>query len=123
MASALFSCGWTIVRGVQARRRRRAVQRARRQHREAVPLGDELQDRRHGVDLHRDLRPQAQAGEARLDQRADRVRPAGNDQREARQVAQAQRPRLACPPCAAPMRQSGSSSSIRISIAGDAVGL
>ncbi len=55
MASALLSCGWTMVRACSRSRRRGAVQRARRQHREAVPLGHELQDRRHGVDLHRDL--------------------------------------------------------------------
>ncbi len=47
--------------GVQALRRRCALHRARRQHREAVPLGHQLQDRRHGVDLQRDVRPQAQA--------------------------------------------------------------
>jgi len=69
----------------------RAVQRARRKHRVAQPFADELQDRAHRVDFHRDGGAQAHGGQPRLDEHPDRVRPARDDQREARQVAQAAR--------------------------------
>ncbi len=68
-----------------------AVERPRRQHGIAVALGDELEDRRHRVDLHRHLRSQAERREPRLDEHPDRVRPAGNDQRMERQVGEAER--------------------------------
>ena len=97
MARRLMSRGWTMARAYSLPRRFSAVQRSRRQHREAMALGHELQDRRHRVDLHRDLGPQAQAREAGLDEHPDGVRPARNEQREARQVAQPERGRLRVP--------------------------
>ena len=104
-------------------RRFGAVERPRRQDRVAVALGDELEDRRHRVDLHRDLRPQAERREPGLDEHADRVGPAGNDQRIERQVAQAGACAARRPLRLTLMRHSCSSRSGRASTAGDATGL
>ena len=77
-------------RGGEARGRRRALQRARGQHGEPMAFGDEFEDRGYRVDLHRHLRAQAEAREAGLDQAANRVGLAGEDQRKTRQVGKAQ---------------------------------
>src|SRR4029450_1358133 len=62
------------------------VERTRGKHGRAVTLSDELEDRRYRVDLHRDLRPLTELGEARLNQHSDRVRPARDDQRMPRKL-------------------------------------
>ena len=73
----------TIVDGAQGVGRwpDRVVHRMAGQHGAACPIGHQIQNRGHAVDLQRDLGAAADIGHFGLDLHADRVRPAGYHQR------------------------------------------